>query len=160
MPTYTTVAKVQAELPSGQPEGYTAETWATKIGELISVCSQYVDDNVGSKYPFSYKTNTQKFPDITDEPATPSTIERITRWLVTSDALGYFQGMYNVDDAEVRKKLREKAEYKFRAIQKGEIVISVSGVSLRTSFSYSVNDRADDEDDLDFDRDELDILNP
>ena len=160
MPVYTTVAKVRAELPSGEPTGYTTETWNTKLGELIAERSQYVDDGVGGAYSFSYKTNTQKFPDITDSAATPSSIEVITRYFVASDAMGIFGGSYNVGDPTPKTKLRQKAEAQLKEIHDGKTSISLSGVSLRSSFLYTTNDRPTDQDDPDFDRDELDNLYP
>ena len=157
---YTTVAKVQAELPRGEPTGYTTETWATKLSELIAERSQYVDDGVGGAYPFSYNSSTQKFPDITDDPATPSRIEVITRYLTVSDAMGIIGGTYNIGEPSQKTLTRSKGEAQLKDILNGKLSISLNGISLKSSFLYTTNDRPTDQDDPDFDRDELDVLLP
>lgn len=152
MPTYTTVAKVKADLPSGVPtdpstgSAFSANGWTAKIGEIIDEQSQYVDDNVGGNYAFSYGSNDQKFPDITDDPATPATIDKITKNLCVAECLGYFSGIYNANDNTLRVRRRDWAENKLRAIRTGEIQISVAGTILPT---VSV--------DIAYDRDEADV---
>lgn len=163
MPAYTTVAKVKADLPSGQPKNpttgaaYSLADWNTLIGEIITKNSQYVDDNVGGNYPFSYGSSDQKFPDITDDPGTPATIDEITKNLCVAECLGYFSGVYNADDNTKRLRRRDWAEDKLKAIRLGEIQISVAGVNLYTVATEIEYDR--EEEDLPvMDTDEMDGL--
>ena len=117
MPAYTTLAKVMAELPADRPNNpateleFTAEAWQTRLTEIIAENSQLVDDGVGGNYSFAYKTSTQKFPDITDDPATPSTIEKICRYLCIVDALAYHSGYYTEGDNSARLRRRNWAEF-------------------------------------------------
>ena len=136
MPNYTTVVKVKAELPSGEPKNpstgitYTLSEWNAVIATLISENSQMIDDEVGGNYAFSYETNTQKFPEIDGSPSTPGIIEKICRYLCACDALAYFSGTYTEDDNSPRLRRRRWAEDKLKSILKGDLKISVNGVCL------------------------------
>jgi hypothetical protein len=139
MAAYTTLTKVKAEIPSGLPEGYTQQTWDALLTGLITDNSQYVDDNVGGRYGFNYNSSVQKFPDITDSPATPATIEKICRFLCAADAYAYITRLFNNDDNK-RQFRRNWAEGKLEEIREGVIQISVAGENISTVAAGSVKD--------------------
>ena len=74
MPTYCTVARVLNDLPASLPSSLTATSHAL-IVTYIGDASGEIDERVGKKWERQYKTSTQKFPDITDTPATPKLVE-------------------------------------------------------------------------------------
>ena len=157
MPIYTTKENLKAELPSGEPDGYNETQWNTKLNEIIAQKSQQVDDSVGGNYAFSYGDSDQKFPDITDDPCTPATIEKCCRYLACSDALGYFSGIYNADDNALRLRRRDWAEKKLEKIRQGIVKISVAGVTLyQLSFATINNRNPEDEVEPIFNKDAMD----
>lgn len=143
MPNYTTVTKVKAELPSDPPEDYNATTWQAVIEQVISENSQYVDDNVGGNYSFDYESATQKFPEIDSDPATPKTIEKISRYLCAAELLAYYSGIYTTEDNSQRLRRRNWAEETLEKIRSGEIQISISGSNLYSISVYSESDFTD-----------------
>jgi len=80
MASYTSDAKLLVELPSSLPSTLSSAVRA----QYISDASAEVDSRVGPRYGLDYATNTQRFPDITDDPATPEVIEQIARWLAAA----------------------------------------------------------------------------
>lgn len=154
MPSYTDLVAVKAEIPNTPPsnpstgESYSSDDWNTKLSSIISSNSQLVDDAVGGNYLFAYKDSTQKFPDITDSPATPGTIQAITRDLAICEALGYYSINYVDADNAPRLRRRNNAEKKLKDIREGVIKISVEGTNLftvATNVSYTREDVLDDE---------------
>ena len=75
MPTYTTIANVEDLLPDSLPPSITT---AMK-NQWIADASSIVDGMAGPQFPML--SSNQKFPDITDSPATPAWIELCARWL-------------------------------------------------------------------------------
>ena len=137
MPTYTTSAKVQLELPSTLPTDFVTNYMATMIADASAI----VEDEVGTDYAFNYNSATEKFPAITDSPATPALIEKITRALAAAEGYVRLGEINKISDEEsMEGKLREWAEEKLRQIREGEIVISLSGVNLRSTRVDSVTD--------------------
>jgi hypothetical protein len=61
-------------LPASLPSSLTATSHAL-ISTYIGDASGEIDERVGKKWARQYKTSTQKFPDITDTPATPKLVE-------------------------------------------------------------------------------------
>lgn len=172
MPIYTTKAKVAGEIPADRPidpatgADYTAEAWNTKLDALIAERSAEVDDRVGSRYTFAYNSSTQKFPQISDDVPTPAIIDRIVKYLVVYDALGFYGGTYlNAPEGEDSPRVRylKDAEALLEQINPAvegklpKINISLSGAQLNSSFFTSENDRADDQqDEAIFNREDLD----
>lgn len=156
MPTYTTSAKVQLELPSTLPTDFVTNYMATMIADASAI----VEDEVGTDYAFNYNSSTEKFPAITDSPATPALIEKITRALAAAEGYVRLGEINKISDEEsMEGKLREWAEEKLQKIRDGEIIISLSGTNLRTSKIDHVTDQHiydDDATDPIFDRDSLD----
>ncbi len=151
MPTYCTITAVKAEIPEGRPlipgtvVEYTAEQWEAKLSMLIMQNSDLVDSCL-PLYLYRYAEGTQRFPDITDTPATPGVIERIVRYYTACDALAYFKGSYTDDNAE-RLRRRNYADDLINKIQKGEIKIGVNGASLCSAAVTSINSRDPQNDD-------------
>ena len=83
MPTYCTVTRVLNDLPASRPSSLTATSYAL-ISTYIGDASGEIDERVGKKWARQYKTSTQKFPDITDTPATPKTVELAAIYLTLS----------------------------------------------------------------------------
>lgn len=164
MANYTTRAKVKAEIPAtpgidpSTGSAYSAGDWNTKIDEVIVEKSQEVDDRVGGNYLFSYNSSAQKFPQITDSPATPSTIEKCCRYLCVVDLLAYHDGLFNTqDESGMRLRRRNWTDKMLNDIQSGKTKISVDGGVLPTVVFDSTNDLpADDQDEMIFNREELD----
>lgn len=161
MSAYVDIDDVKTELPTTRPKDpdgnqYSESAWDAILNSLIGKYSQYIDDNVGSHYSFAYATNTQKFPDITDSPSTPSTIEEICNLLVVARALKYYGGTYNSKENNIIARLRKDAKDMLKSIRDGEISISIDGSILKTVPFHSENDRVDGEDDPVFNPDDLD----
>jgi hypothetical protein len=83
MPAYCTVTRVLNDLPASLPSSLTATSYAL-ITTYIGDASGEIDDRVGKKWARQYKTSTQKFPDITDSPATPKLVELCAIYLTLS----------------------------------------------------------------------------
>lgn len=164
MPNYTTVTKVKAEIPSGEPKNpstgvtYTLSEWNVVIAILISENSQSIDDEVGGNYAFSYETNTQKFPEIDGSPSTPGSIEKICRYLCACDALAFFSATYTLDDNSPRLRRRKWAEDKLKLIKKGDFKISINGVSLYNISVGGIYIEEDEDDRPIMDKKEMDTL--
>lgn len=162
MPKYVSRSDILAELPTTRPNDpdgnqYSEGDWNTILDNLIAKMSQYIDDNVGTRYSFSYNSNTQKFPEIDDSPATPATIEEICSLLVMAKALRYYGANYNSKDNELIAGKLEEAENKLQKIRTGEIQLSIDGTNLATVPVHSENDYTDDQTEPVFNPDELDI---
>lgn len=145
MPKYTDVAALKAELPAGEPDGYTSEQWIAKLTAIIEQKSQEIDDSVGENYAFAYEDGTQKFPEIDSTPQTPATIEKICRYLACSDALGYFSGIYSSGENDMRLRRRDWAEKKIEKVFEGTIKISVLGEILWGADIITINNYYPDE---------------
>ena len=83
MPAYCAYTRVLNDLPSSLPSSLTATTYAL-VKTYIGDASGEIDDRVGKKWARQYATNTQKFPDITDSPATPKLVELCCVYLTLS----------------------------------------------------------------------------
>ena len=145
MPTYTTYAKVNADLPSGH--GILEATINTRISEA----SDEVDVRVGKKYARQYETNTQKFPDIDSDPATPSLVEKCCRWLVLAECfedLGQDNRGDEETDGNVPAKIyyRRKAEKVLKEIATDDVMDL--NISVENKFYYTEK-YPDDESDFD-----------
>ena len=80
MPTYCTDAQLTDELMDHLPEEITSSYRSSAIGDS----SSELDGLVGLSFPLDYSTSSQKFPNITDSPATPIVIKRCAIWLAAS----------------------------------------------------------------------------
>ena len=83
MPAYCAYTRVLNDLPTSLPSSLTATTYAL-IKTYIGDASGEIDDRVGKKWARQYATSTQKFPDITDSPATPKLVELCCVYLTLS----------------------------------------------------------------------------
>ena len=83
MPSYCVYTRVLNDLPSSLPSSLTDTSYAL-IKTYISDASGEIDERVGKKWARQYKTSTQKFPDITDTPATPKLVELCCVYLTLS----------------------------------------------------------------------------
>ena len=145
MPTYTTYSKVNADLPSGH--GILEAT----IDTYISEASDEVEVRVGKKYARQYKTSTQKFPDITDSPATPSLIEKCCRWLVLAECYEDL-GQDNRGDEQTEGNLPEKVYYRRKAEKVLKEIATDDTMDLNVSVEnkfWSQEKYPDDESDYD-----------
>jgi len=83
MPAYCLYTRVLNDLPTSLPSSLTTGTYAL-IVTYIGDASGEIDERVGKKWARQYKTSTQKFPDITDSPATPKLVELCCVYLTLS----------------------------------------------------------------------------
>lgn len=80
MPTYCTDTRITEELMNNLPSEISAAYRTTQIADA----SAEVDALAGSNFPLAYSSSSQRFPNITDSPATPVLIEKCTIWLACS----------------------------------------------------------------------------
>ena len=137
MPTYTTSANVQLELPSTLPSGFVA----SYMTDMIAYASAMADAMVGTDYPFSYETNAQKFPNIASSPATPAVIEKCARLIAAAEGYVRLKEINKLSGKDMETKLRQQAEKKLLAIREGEYVVSIAGADLRSSKIDHVTDQ-------------------
>jgi hypothetical protein len=83
MPAYCLYTRVLNDLPTSLPSSLTASTYAL-IKTYIGDASGEIDERVGKKWARQYNSSTQKFPDITDTPATPKLVELCCVYLTLS----------------------------------------------------------------------------
>lgn len=100
--------------------------WNAELDKIIGKFSEYIDGEVGNSYQYAYYNGTQKFPNVTDTPATPSKIYEICRLLCLDGALEYYH------PAQVLKKsfegqmpYREQAEKELESIRNKEVSVKV-----------------------------------
>jgi len=129
MPTYVLKNTVKNKLPSNLPD----ELNDARIETLIGYASAEVDEMAGRQFSRQYNSNTQKFPDITDDPATPQTIELCTMWLVLSycyEEMGDYENRGD-EDNDVPNKIyyRRLCESKMKKINAGDIDLDISGTA-------------------------------
>lgn len=156
MPTYTTSAKVQLELPSDLPTNFIS----TYMTTMIADASDIVETMVGDDYAFSYESSAQKFPDITSDPATPAIIEKCARLIAAAEGYVRLKELNKLSGKDMETKLRRQAEKKLLAICDGDYVISISGANIRSTKIDHVTDNdiyPDDDEGTDpiFDADSL-----
>jgi hypothetical protein len=159
---YTTQAKITAKLPATLPTTFDAAYFTT----LIADASGEIDDMAGVMWPRQFKSNVQKFPDITDSPATPKTIELCTIWLALAAAfedLGE-ENRGNEPGASKPNKVyyRELAEAKMDRVAAGTISLYIGAAYAdnKANLFGSTEKYPDDETDLEstFTNDAIDEL--
>lgn len=154
MPTYTESAKVQNELPDSLPTGFVT----ANMTDLISIGSELVESLVGPHYAFQYNSNTQKFPNVTDTPATPTIIEICARWLAAAEGYVRLKEVNKLSGKDLESKFRSNAMDMLEKIANGDVVISVSGSNIQgTRVSNTTDPNMYDSDDTDpvFDNDSM-----
>jgi hypothetical protein len=125
MASYCTSAKLTGALPSSLPTSMDATFLATQITDA----SGEVDELAGAGFPLAYESNAQKFPNITDSPATPKTIEQCALWLALSRCYERLEvENYGTDDETTPRSIyfRNKAEAKLAMVRSGEIELKVT----------------------------------
>lgn len=127
MANYVLLATVTAKLPTG----YNATISDNRISTtLIVEASNECDDLVGAGFSRSYNSNAQKFPEITDTPATPVTIQLCALWLTLSrvyEELSDIANNASDEENETPNKVyyRRLAEQKLEAVRSGVIDLTV-----------------------------------
>jgi len=124
------------ELPPNPPTSVTDNTAAD-----IATASGLVEAGVGPDFPAVYKTNTQKFPDIGDNPATPAIIEIATRFYAAS--LQFKRLGESVGEGEIPQSTKywDMAEQIVQEIREGVRMVEINGVNLRSSRLSYVEDK-------------------
>lgn len=157
MAAYVTRVKLSDNLPDSLPSDMDNAYLDTQISDA----SSEVDELAGHQYTRSYKSSVQKFPDITDSPATPPSIEQCALWFSLSRCYEKLETENLGGDDEVTPRkiyYRNKAEKKLKDIADGKVDLSVvsSGI-IATKERYPEN-----EDDMDHvvTKTELDRLYP
>ena len=145
----------------GDPVATTADyvsAWNAELDKIIGKFSEYIDGEVGNSYQYAYYNGTQKFPNVTDTPATPAKIYEICRLLCLDGALEYYH------PAQVLKKsfegqmpYREQAEKELESIRNKEVSVKVVSGQIQdatpTSTSTLVSsERVNKMTDCEFDR--------
>ena len=135
MPVYTDSTRVYSELPDNLPTSVTSYTDTD-----IQSASQMVESGVGPRFPLAYKSNTQKFPDITDSPSTPGLIELAARYYAAS--LQYKRLGESVGEGEVPKSKEywDMAESLMADIRNGIRTIELDGATLGSSQVVGIED--------------------
>lgn len=134
MPTYTDSASVLAHLPPSPPTTVTNYTAAD-----IADASSIVESKVGPEFPLAYKSGTQKFPDITDSPATPAIIKLAATWLAASFQYVRLGRPAREGETSQADLFRERAMSLLDDIRSGETDVILSGQSLRGTALASVD---------------------
>lgn len=137
MPTYTTSAKVLVQLPSSPPSSVT-----DNLAEDIADASGIVEAMVGTSFPLSYEGSSQKFPDITSDPATPAIVALAATYLAASrqfQRLGESVGENGIPQSE---QLHARAMAILDMIREGKIDVTLSdGTRLTVAGLDSVEDK-------------------
>lgn len=135
MATYTTSAKVAIHLPDDVPAAVSA-----RVDDDITDASAIVDGAAGSRFPLSYGGSVQRFPDITDSPATPALIELCARWYAASFQWARM-GQSAVDGEQTEaEKFEKKAEALLERIRNGEVAVTIDGADPGSSALEAVQD--------------------
>jgi hypothetical protein len=152
MPTYCTTDDVLAELPDSPSSKVT-----DKMSTDITKASQLVESGVGSRFPFNYESNTQKFPDISSSPATPTLIRQAATYYTA-----YFQWLriketINDGDKTQAQEYRDLAESFLEDIREGRKTVDLSAANIMGTSLLGVEDtQYADEDTEIFTKTELD----
>lgn len=161
MASYCTRTRLTDNLPDDLPAGMDS----TFMDNQIAASSFEVDELVGFGFTRQYKTNTQKFPDITDDPATPKTIENCALWLALS--LCYEKlDVENEGDEVGENKTSRRVYYRNKAIQQLEKIRNgVVDLNVTAEAGVEAQDKyMDDSDEEDKEwivkKSELDTLYP
>ena len=135
MPTYCTTDKLNTYLPDSLPAAVSGKQ-ATDIADA----SEVVDAKVGGRFGLNYNSNTQRFPEVTDDPATPAIIQQATALLAAG--VQYQRLKERVGDGEVSmaEVYRKRGEAILEQVKSGEIEIVLSGSSIGSSVLGSVED--------------------
>lgn len=135
MPTYTTKTKMGYWLPGTLPASITDEV----KDQAISDAGTEIDARL-TRFGMAYKSNTQKFPDVTDSPATPLLIDQIAQML----AAYYIYIQLKEINANVDSKqgflLKDIARKRLQEINDGEINIYLSNGTQITRSSTHIKD--------------------
>jgi len=135
MPTYCTSADVLLELPPSPPASVT-----DNIAIDIAHASDLVEAGVGTAFPLAYNSGAQKFPDITDSPATPRIVALAAIYLAAARQYQRM-GQLHDKDANQRTILEDKAEAILEGIREGNTDVVLSdGTSVYNSKLKSVED--------------------
>jgi hypothetical protein len=157
MAAYTDLTSVKNKLPASLP----ATLSDSVITGFIVDASGEVDDGVGPRYSRQYKSNTQKFPDVTDSPSTPASVKLCATWLAVSECyekIGESNRGNEPGASEPNKSYyRRKAEGVLSRILNGEIDLSVAAATRAAAIGERY---PDDESTLDrvFTNTEMDYL--
>lgn len=120
MASYTTDANLLTELPDNLPA--TLDT-PTERAPFIEQASALADTLVGPRFPVRlYGAAQQKFPEITDTPATPLLVELATRKLAAALICGALAIVARRSDGGAERLHKEAIEW-FRRIRDGEVQI-------------------------------------
>jgi len=121
MPVYTTIEAVEQWTPSNLPDTID-NTFKTNA---IAQASEEIDAAL-TKFGLAYKSNTQKFPDITDSPPTPVIIQEVAQWLA---AYRYYVKLKEINKNMEMKQgflLRDMAKKRLERINNGEMDVILS----------------------------------
>lgn len=150
--TYTNSDRVNKYLPS------TVETAVSaQIAQDIADASQIVESGVGSGFGFNYNSNADKFPSITDSPATPGIIVLAASYLAAS--MQWRRIKESIADGEMTsaQKYEDMGNKILEDIRNGVLTVDLSGANLKSSHLYTVEDDVyDDLDEAIFSKDNLD----
>lgn len=136
MANYVAQATVTAKLTTGA----VTELTTGRIDALIISASNEVDDLVGPGFARSYNSNTQKFPQITDSPATPATVELCALWLTLSRCYEELSDEVNFGNEENSRPAkiyyRDLADKRLTMIRNREITLNVEGIEAEVIEKY------------------------
>ena len=121
MPTYTTTTKLGYWLPNPLPATITTAIQNAAIADAGSEI-----DAVLTKFGLAYKSNTQKFPDITDSPATPLIIDTCAQWIAAYNCYTILKEINKDFEQKIGEILKGKANRRHEKINAGEMDVILS----------------------------------
>lgn len=137
MPTYTTSAKVLVQLPDSPPSSVT-----DNLAEDIADASGIVEAMVGPSFSLSYESSSQKFPDITSDPATPAIVALAATYLAASRQFQRLGESVGEGDIPQSEQLHARAMAILEMIRDGKIDVTLSdGTRLLSTGLDSYEDK-------------------
>lgn len=136
MPTYTDSTAVLNELPASPPSSVTDKTAVD-----IASASAMVESLSGPRFSLSYKSGIQKFPDITDSPATPEIIKQAATFLAASYQYQRLEQVNRNKEGTATVRYEERAMKLLEDIREGRAAVYLSdGTRLGSSLLDHVED--------------------
>jgi len=121
MPIYTTTTKLGYWMPSSLPAAITDAVKNAAIADAGAEIDAWLP-----KIGLSYKNGTQKFPDVTDSPATPTIIDTCAQWIAAYNIYVILKEINRDPENKIGEILKGKADRRLERINKGEMEVILS----------------------------------
>ncbi len=152
---YTTIENVLLRIPTGIPKDFEnriieanpeitevekSDAWLAKVLEIIEEASERIDAKL-KRYKRIYHDGTQKFPDVTDDPPTPSIIRILCEFECAYSTGVFFAGVRRVRTTEDEQYLLKRIKERYDEINDGSVVIAIGGVEASSAYEPDYIDR-------------------